>query len=37
MNQDDVRKKNILIEDYQQWYVEGTVVRLNKVQEIGEK
>jgi hypothetical protein len=35
MNQYDVRKKNILLEDYQQWYVEGTDVRLNKVQEIG--
>ena len=33
MNQPDVRKKNILLEDYQHWYVEGTDVPLNKVQE----
>jgi hypothetical protein len=28
-----LEKKNILLEDYQHWYVEGTDVPLNKVQE----
>jgi len=28
-----LEKKNILLEDYQHWYVEGIDVPLNKVQE----